>query len=135
MRVLITQISMNRGSVLAPTRIKRFNTLYHTFVHRSLFALGRTETVHPMSQHSHAWLAAMADPTETSQHRIDLLRKAVRHQSDFRLRATVGQGCDRHLLGLYCASRELGMDVPAIFLDKVSTLGELVDQNIFFNTQ
>lgn len=48
-----------------------------------------------------------------------LLKKAIMHQTQFRLEATIGKGCDRHLLGLLCASRELGMDLPKIFRDDV----------------
>ena len=65
----------------------------------------------------------MDDRTATNQSREELFRQAVKLQSGFRLAATLGQGCDRHLLGLYCASRELGMDVPGIFLDKVRHWG------------
>ena len=55
----------------------------------------------------------------------NLLRKAIREQTNFRLHATGGQGCDRHMLGMYCASRELGMDVPTIFRDKVKIVKKL----------
>ena len=64
----------------------------------------------------------MDDEKVPQKEREVLLRKAIQHQTDFRLDATAGQGCDRHLLGMYCASRELGMDVPTIFRDKVSIL-------------
>ena len=51
--------------------------------------------------------------------RRKLLQEAVRHQASYRLKATVGRGCDRHLLAMMCASREMGMDLPKIFTDKV----------------
>lgn len=50
-----------------------------------------------------------------------LVHKAVNYQSQYRLTATIGQGCDRHLVALLFASRELGMDLPKIFAEKVST--------------
>ena len=84
-----------------------------------LFLLGRTETVHPASEHSLAWIAAMQDDASSKQTRAELLRKAVSSQAAYRLQATVGGGCDRHLFGLMCAARQLGMDLPRVFTDKV----------------
>jgi len=76
-----------------------------------------------MSAESKKWVQSMMDPNATKQSRQDLLRKAINVQTKARIRSTIGQGCDRHLIGLYCASRELGMDVPAIFYDKVILYG------------
>ena len=70
-------------------------------------------------------MKSMDDPGITIQTKELLFRKAVNHQNCFRLDATVGNGCDRHLLGLLCASRELGMDIPGIFMDKVSRVMSL----------
>ena len=84
-----------------------------------LFYLGRTETIHPVSEHSVAFVKAVDDPGIPRDEVKDLLRKAVEHQTQFKLQATSGHGCDRHLLGLYCAAREIGMDIPQIFRDKV----------------
>ena len=86
---------------------------------RSLFLLGRTETIHPVSDDAVAWVRAMTDATAAHEDKVRLLRAAITYQNEFRLRATAGLGCDRHLLGLYCASRELGMDLPQMFMDKV----------------
>jgi len=61
----------------------------------------------------------MADESHDGPTRERLLRDAVDRQSRLRLEATVGLGCDRHLLGLACAAGELGMDLPAVFTDKV----------------
>lgn len=63
----------------------------------------------------------MCDDSVTSATRIALLREAVAEQSKFRLEATMGKGCDRHLLALMCAAWELDMDMPQMFKDKVST--------------
>lgn len=86
-----------------------------------LFGMGRTETVHPISSHSVAWVKGMDDPTIDRETKIQELKQAIKYQGKFRLDATMGKGCDRHLLALYCASRELGMDVPTLFRDKVGT--------------
>jgi len=83
-----------------------------------MFALGRTETVHPISKYSKEWVQCMDDPNTPKDKKISLFKSAIKEQTQFRLEATMGYGCDRHLLGLFCASRELGMDVPKLFMDK-----------------
>ena len=87
---------------------------------------GRTETLHPVSPQSVAWVKAMDDPTADKVHTKDLLLRAIKNQTQFKLDATAGRGCDRHLFGLICASRELGMDLPKLFLDKVSVFASTV---------
>jgi carnitine O-palmitoyltransferase 1 len=82
-----------------------------------LYLEGRTETVHPGSRWSVEWVNSMDDSTRSATEKKQLLKSAIQHQNNFRLDATVGRGCDRHLLGLMCASRELGMDMPKIFAD------------------
>lgn len=84
-----------------------------------LFGLGRTENINPVTQQSVRWVLAMTDDSCDRQCRLRLLREAVDCQNQIRLEATVGLGCERHLLGLACAANELGMDVPAVFTDKV----------------
>ena len=85
-----------------------------------MFLLGRTDTVHPGSVTSQAWVKAMCDASVPRAECIELLRRAISQQTQSRLESTVGRGCDRHLLALMCAARELGMDMPSIFKDKVS---------------
>lgn len=85
-----------------------------------LFLMGRTETVHPASHYMLAWVKAMDDPMFSTETRARIMRDAIKHQTKFRLEATIGDSCDRHLLALLCASREMGMDLPKIFMDKVS---------------
>ena len=84
-----------------------------------LFGLGRTETSHTVSKHSVEFVKAFEDKSTPKEEIIRLFRAAIKHQSRFRLDATRGYGCDRHLLGLYCAAREMGMDVPQLYSDKV----------------
>ena len=85
-----------------------------------LFLLGRTETINPVSADSIAWVKAMLDAECNLQTKRLLLARAIERQSCYRLDATVGKGCDRHLLALLCASRESGMDLPKLFTDTVS---------------
>jgi len=61
----------------------------------------------------------MTDDSCDRQSKIRLLHDAVDRQNRLRLEATVGLGCDRHLLGLACAATELGMDLPGVFTDEV----------------
>ena len=84
-----------------------------------MFLLGRTETVHPQSATSKEWVKIMDDPSVDKSEKIALLRKAVQLQTSYRLKATIGNGCDRHLVAMLCASRELGMDLPKLFTEKV----------------
>lgn len=95
--------------------------------------MGRTETIHPGSAWSVEWTKCMDDPLMSHEEKKTLLKKAIRHQTQFRLEATIGKGCDRHLLGLLCASRELGMDLPKIFRDDVrSFIRSLSLSSLFF---
>lgn len=55
----------------------------------------------------------------TWQTKQKLLKRAITLQTQNRLVATVGQGCDRHLFALMCTSMQQGMDMPKIFQDKV----------------
>lgn len=83
-----------------------------------IFLLGRTDTVHPVSEFSKKWVESMNENSNaTKEEKQLLLSKAVKSQTQFRLDATMGNGCDRHLFALYCASRELGMDPPMLFAD------------------
>ena len=61
----------------------------------------------------------MQDPNAPAAQKIEQLHDAIAYQSRVRLEATAGYGSDRHLLGLVCAARELGMDIPPLFADKV----------------
>ena len=97
-----------------------FTGIRYSDVFYRLFLLGRTETVHPASEQSVSWVKVMDDNLVDVKVKQELLRKAVKQQSQFRLTATIGQGCDRHLVALLFASRELGMDLPKIFAEKVN---------------
>ena len=61
----------------------------------------------------------MSNPNSSQEQKLKLLKEAVKYQTNYRLEATIGKACDRHLFALMCASRDLGMDFPKIFMDKV----------------
>ena len=63
----------------------------------------------------------MEDENGSDEERISAMKAAISHQSKVRLECTAGLGCDRHMMGLMCAARELGMDMPAVFTDKVGS--------------
>jgi len=61
----------------------------------------------------------MTDDSSDRESRKRLLHDAIDQLTRHRIEATLGLGSDRHLLGLSCAAKELGMDLPAVFTDKV----------------
>mmetsp|Transcript_89030 Transcript_89030/g.237497 ORF Transcript_89030/g.237497 Transcript_89030/m.237497 type:complete len:562 (+) Transcript_89030:515-2200(+) len=70
-----------------------------------LFALGRTETVRSLSIESAAFVDTMLDENSTPEARVATLRKAADKHTKLYKSAMVGQGVDRHLFGLYVASK------------------------------
>lgn len=66
------------------------------------------------------WVKAMDNPEISKQTKLEMLKKAISYQTAYRLDATIGNGCDRHLFALMCAARENEMDMPKIFMDKVN---------------
>lgn len=90
-------------------------SLYHR-----LFAGGRTETIRPVTEASVAWCKAMSSmKTTTREQKILLLKRAINAQTKVKNEAICGQGWDRHLFGMYAVCRELGMEMPALFKNKV----------------
>ena len=81
--------------------------------------MGRTDNINPFSMESIAFIKTMHDNNATTEQKVSSLRAAVNLQNHARLEATAGYGCDRHMLGLYCAAREMGRDIPEVFNDKV----------------
>ena len=75
--------------------------------------------MHVASQHSKSWVKVMDDKMVDNKVKEELLRKSVKHQTQTRLEATMGEGCDRHLFAMLCASREIGLDLPKVFAEKV----------------
>lgn len=72
----------------------------------------------------------MDDPSVPRETKMRDMRAAVDFQTQSRLDCTTGQGCDRHMMGLLLAARELGRDIPQVFADKVKCC--LCVQSFFF---
>ena len=87
-----------------------------------MFAEARTETIRPVTESSVQWVKAMTCIPTTREHKILLLKKAISAQTRLKNEAVVGQGWDRHLFGLYVVSKELGIEPPALFQNKVSVI-------------
>ncbi|XP_048732757.2 carnitine O-palmitoyltransferase 1, liver isoform-like isoform X2 [Ostrea edulis] len=83
-----------------------------------MFCAGRTETIRPVSDFSVQWVKSMFHERATRDQRIMLLRRAVQYQTQVKIDASLGMGWDRHLFGMYVASRELKMPLPVLFQDK-----------------
>lgn len=103
---------------LAFYRLHKYTPKTYESASTRMFAQGRTETIRPISEQSVAWVKAMDNPDVSREQKISMLKKAIHCQTQYKLDATNGEGCDRHLLGMYCASRELNLPVPALFMDK-----------------
>lgn len=85
-----------------------------------MFAQGRTETIRPVTEASVAWCKAMSSMKGTTrEQKILLLKRAINAQTMLKNEAVVGLGWDRHIFGLYACCKELGMDLPNMFKNKV----------------
>jgi hypothetical protein len=56
----------------------------------------------------------------TRDQKILLLKRAINAQTKVKNEAVVGLGWDRHMFGLYACCKELGMEPPALFQNKVT---------------
>lgn len=83
-----------------------------------MFLNGRTETIRSVSEYSKQWVQSMQNERATREQRIMLLKRAVQYQTQIKVDASIGQGWDRHLIGLFAASKELNIPTPALFQDK-----------------
>ncbi|XP_076819052.1 carnitine O-palmitoyltransferase 1, liver isoform-like [Clavelina lepadiformis] len=90
---------------------------YETAMTR-FFKYGRTETIRTVSKHSVAFTMAMEDPKSTNAERIRHLKAAMHYHNNYKLEAMNGQAADRHLFGLYVASKLAGVK-PKLFDVKV----------------
>eukprot|EP00057_Strongylocentrotus_purpuratus_P031781 XP_785639.4 PREDICTED: peroxisomal carnitine O-octanoyltransferase [Strongylocentrotus purpuratus] len=81
------------------------------------FNHGRTETCRSCSSESLAWCKAMMDPNATRAEQVELFKAAYIKHFESMSDAMQNKGCDRHLLGLYFISDEMGIPPPEIFLD------------------
>nr|CAB3233592.1 carnitine O-palmitoyltransferase 1, liver isoform [Phallusia mammillata] len=92
---------------------KKTPKTYETAATR-LFKNARTETIRPVSEHSVAFTKAFDDPNVSVAKKVDHLKKAIIHQTQYKFDAMNGRAVDRHLLGLYIAGKLSG-SVPKLF--------------------
>ncbi|XP_078589887.1 carnitine O-palmitoyltransferase 1, muscle isoform-like [Branchiostoma floridae x Branchiostoma japonicum] len=83
-----------------------------------MFALGRTETIRSVSDHSVKWVKSMDREDVSPGDKVSLLKKAIQYQTDYKVAAVNGRGVDRHLLGLYLAAQDMGYPLPQFFNTK-----------------
>ncbi|XP_069696475.1 peroxisomal carnitine O-octanoyltransferase [Periplaneta americana] len=93
---------------------------YETGTTRSFYH-GRTETVRSCTPEAIAWVHSMLSPSTPNSTKRELLKKAVAKHNLLMKEAKAGEGCDRHLLGLYCTAMAEGCEIPAIFTDPAFT--------------
>ncbi|KAJ1522943.1 hypothetical protein ONE63_002082 [Megalurothrips usitatus] len=95
---------------------KRLAPCYETATTRAFYN-GRTETLRPCTSELALWIRAMLDDKRQAEEKVKLLRIAAKKHDDLMREAREGQGCDRHLFGLYCIAEENGMPIPELFQD------------------
>ncbi|KAF8141592.1 acyltransferase ChoActase/COT/CPT [Boletus edulis] len=84
------------------------------------FYKGRTETIRVVSDECVAFVRAMLEKSATSEEKVRLLRDAVKKHTRLATEATMGEGVDRHMLGLRL-SRPSSLSGPALFTDPLYT--------------
>eukprot|EP00057_Strongylocentrotus_purpuratus_P020549 XP_011675023.1 PREDICTED: peroxisomal carnitine O-octanoyltransferase-like [Strongylocentrotus purpuratus] len=94
---------------------------YETATTRQFYH-GRTDTMRSCSMEAIDWCKAMLDSQGDPTHQRSLLRKAHDKHLTLMAEAASGQGIDRHLLGLYILSQEMGLPIPDLFMDKAFVL-------------
>lgn len=82
-----------------------------------LFYLGRTDTIRSCSIESVHFAKTMLDPKSSNEEKKQALLAAIKSHKDYATQVALGQGIDRHLLGLKLAAVENGMDVHPLYKD------------------
>ncbi|XP_071504219.1 peroxisomal carnitine O-octanoyltransferase-like [Diadema antillarum] len=103
------------------TSFGRPGAAYETATTRQFYH-GRTETHRSCTMEAIDWCKAMQDTAVDASTKLALLRTAHDRHIALMIEAATGQGTDRHLLGLYLISQEMGLPVPELFMDKAYTL-------------
>jgi carnitine O-acetyltransferase len=85
-----------------------------------VFYKGRTETIRVVSDESVAFVQAMLDHSATSEERVRLFSEALKKHKQLALEAGMGEGVDRHMLGLRL-SNPPSSPLPALFTDPLYT--------------
>ncbi|KAA0174341.1 hypothetical protein FNF27_04133 [Cafeteria roenbergensis] len=93
--------------------------------HTRLFYHGRTETIRVCSTESVAFCEAMLDEDATDGARFEALKAAIQAHLAFTRDCLMGQGIDRHMMGLYILANMQGLDpMPSVFTDRgIKTAG------------
>ncbi|XP_014666435.1 PREDICTED: peroxisomal carnitine O-octanoyltransferase-like [Priapulus caudatus] len=90
---------------------------YETATTRKFYH-GRTETVRSCTVEGIEWCRSMLDGATTPfETKLSLLRRAREKQAKLMREAMNGEGCDRHLFGLYCLAMEEGLPIPQLYTD------------------
>jgi len=77
-----------------------FMTAAYETASTRLFLHGRTDAIRTLSSESRAFVRAMCDPNATPQQKYELLTKATTAHTAYTRDASLGKGCDRHLMAL-----------------------------------
>ncbi|XP_012686950.2 carnitine O-acetyltransferase b [Clupea harengus] len=82
-----------------------------------MFRGGRTDYIRSPTNQSLKFVLAFDDPEVSREAKVELLREATEAHTQLTEQALLGQGIDRHLLGLKLQSIEEGLSVPRMFMD------------------
>ncbi|XP_055075233.1 carnitine O-acetyltransferase b [Misgurnus anguillicaudatus] len=82
-----------------------------------MFRGGRTDYIRSPTNQMLTFIQAFDDDTVSRETKVELLREAVDAYSILTEQALMGEGIDRHLLGLKLQAIEEGLSVPRLFMD------------------
>uniref|UniRef100_A0A672RAB1 Carnitine O-acetyltransferase-like n=1 Tax=Sinocyclocheilus grahami TaxID=75366 RepID=A0A672RAB1_SINGR len=82
-----------------------------------MFRGGRTDYIRSPTNQMLSFIRAFDDDAVSREAKVQLLREAVDAYSILTKQSLMGQGIDRHLLGLKLQAIEEGLSVPRIFMD------------------
>ncbi|KAG1714794.1 Peroxisomal carnitine O-octanoyltransferase [Nymphon striatum] len=94
----------------------KFAPTYETASTRKYYH-GRTETLRSCTMECVQWIKAMDDDNISRDEKIKLLKKAYEKHNQLMADGMKGEGCDRHLFGLYQVAKEEGLEIPEIYKD------------------
>uniref|UniRef100_A0A1B0FQS1 Choline/carnitine acyltransferase domain-containing protein n=1 Tax=Glossina morsitans morsitans TaxID=37546 RepID=A0A1B0FQS1_GLOMM len=96
-------------------RLHKTPAAQYETAHLRIFYGGRTETIRSCSNESVAFAKAMLDGNMEDEQRAEALRKAVDSHRKYATMALMGEGIDRHLLGLKLMAFENKMPIPEFY--------------------
>ncbi|XP_063047323.1 choline O-acetyltransferase [Engraulis encrasicolus] len=87
------------------------------------FQDGRVDNIRSATSEALAFSKAMTDekPKVSNEERMELLKEAIKAQTNYTALAVAGEAIDNHLLGLKEMAKELCMETPEIFTDDTYT--------------